>query len=216
MAVILRLVDLGLCQVGYINGLLQGQKIGGGNDCHFLGIVGIGAGQLALVKVREQTGKYFHLLGKLLVAALHGLLSLVDAPLCHLNVRHHQLQVDDIDIPDGIGATLHMGHIAIFKASYHMDDGVGGADIAQELIAQAFTLGCALDKTGDVHEFDHGRGGLLGSVEIAEPLQTLVRHGYHAHIGVDGAKSVVIRRNAGIGDGVEEGGLAHIRKSDDT
>ena len=97
-----------------------------------------------------------------------------------------------------------------------MDDGVGGADVGQELVAQTLALGGTLHQTGDVHKFDDRRGGLLGLVQVGQPLQPLVRHGHYAHIGVDGAEGVVIRRHAGVGNGVKQSGLSHVGESHDS
>ena len=164
----------------------------------------------------QKLGKHLDLPGELLVAALHGLLGLVDPPLHHLHIRHHQLQVDDVDIPQRIRGPFHMGHVGVLKAPHHMDDGIGGADIGQEFVAQALALGGALHQTGDVHEFHHGGGGLLGLIEVGKPAQPLVRHADHAYIGVDGAEGVIVRRHAGVGDGVEQGRFAHIGQTHDT
>ena len=71
-------------------------------------------------------------------------------------------------------------------------------------------------EAGDVHEFDDGRGMLLGLVEIREPVQPLIGNGNHAHVGVDGAEGIVVRRNTCVGNGIKEGGLAHIGKTHDT
>ena len=216
VAVVVGLVDLVLAEVGHIDGLLQGQQIALGDDCELLGVVGVGAGQLALVQVLQQAGQQSGLGGELLVAALHGLLALVDAALHHLDVGHDQLQVDDVDVTQRIGAALHMGDIAVLEAADNMDDGVGGADVGQELVAQTLALACALNKTCDVNELDDSGGGLLGGVEVAQPLQTLIGNGNHAHIGVDGAESGVVGGNTGVGDGVEQSGLAHIGQTNDT
>ena len=216
MLVGLGLVDLVLAQVGNVDGLLQGQQVTLGDDGELLGVVGVGASQLALVQVLQQALQQLTFGSELLVAALHGLLALVDAALHHLDVRHHQLQVDDVDVAQRIGAALHVGDIAVLEAANHMDDGIGGADVAQELVAQTLALACALDQTGDVNELDDGGGGLLGGIEIAQPLQPLIGHGDHAHIGVDGAEGIVVGGNTGIGDGIEQSGLANIGQSDDT
>ena len=50
----------------------------------------IAAAILALIE-KQKTGENLYLPCELLVAALHGLLGLVDAALHHLNVRHDQL-----------------------------------------------------------------------------------------------------------------------------
>ena len=84
-----------------------------------------------------------------------------------------------------------MDHIGVVKTADHMDDGVYLPDIGKELIAQAFALGGALYKSGDVHELDHRMGGLSGIVHGGELVQTGIRNGNHAHIGVNGAERVV-------------------------
>ena len=109
-----------------------------------------------------------------------------------------------------------MGDVGIVKASYHMDDGIGGTDVAEELVAQALALACALDKTGNIHELDDSRSVLLGLVEISQPVQPLIGYGYHAHVGVNGAECIVVRRYTCVGDCVEQSGLAHIGQSYDT
>ena len=164
----------------------------------------------------QQLGEDLHLMGELLVAALHGLLRLVDAALHHFDVRHDQLQIDDVDIPQRVGGAFHVVDVAVLKAADNMDDGVGGADIAEELVAQTLALGGTLDQTGDIHELDHGRGGFLGLMELGEPVQPLVRNGHNAHIGVNGAERVIVRRDACVCDRVEQSGLAHIGKSHNT
>ena len=97
-----------------------------------------------------------------------------------------------------------------------MDNGVGGADVAQKLIAQALALGCTLYQTCDVHELNDGRGELLGIVHIPQTLQPLVGNGDHAHVGIDGAEGIVGGLGAGVGNGVEQGALAHIGQTHNT
>ena len=97
-----------------------------------------------------------------------------------------------------------------------MHNGVGGADVAQELVAQAFALGRALHQACNVHKFNDGRGDLLGLVQIGQPVQPLIGNGNHAHVGVDGAERIVVSRNACIGDGIKQCGFAHIGQTDDT
>ena len=49
-----------------------------------------------------------------------------------------------------------MGDVLVVEAAHHFDDGGAFADIAEELVAQAFALAGALHEAGDVHEV-HGR-----------------------------------------------------------
>ena len=97
-----------------------------------------------------------------------------------------------------------------------MDDGVALADVAEELVAEAGTLACALDKTRDIDKFDDGGSLLLGSIHLGELVEALVRNGHHADVRLDGAEGVVGAFRARVGDRVEESGLADIRQSDDS
>ena len=210
MPVAFRIVDLAFGEVGYINGLFQGQQIAGADEGHVLVAAVKGAGQLALVQVLQQGGEDLGLVEEPLVAALGRLLALVDAPLHHLNVRHHQLQIDDVNVPQGIGGALHVGDVGILKAANHMDNGISGTDVAQEFVAQTLALGGPLHQSGNVYKLNDRRGDLLGIVKLGQPVQPLIRHGHHTHIGVNGAERVVVRGNPRIGNGVEQGGLSHI------
>ena len=209
-------VDFIFRQVRDVDGLLQSQQVGGGDEGHIFVAAVKGPGQLAFVQVRKQLREYLSLPGKLLVSALHGLLALVDAALHHFDVRHDQLQVDDVNVPDGVRGALHVGDIGILKAPDHMDNGIRGPNVAQELVAQAFTLGGTLYKAGDVHELNDSGSGLLGLVQVGQPLEPLIRYGHHAYIGINGAERVVVRGDSRVGDGIEQGRFTHIGKTDDT
>ena len=174
-----------------------------------------GAGQLAAVQVLLERGEKVHLMLKLLIT-LQGLRGFFHPALHHLQVRHHQLHVDDVDVPPGVRAALHVNDVLVVKAADHVDDGVGLPDVGQELVAQALALAGALHQSGDVHEFDDRRGLLIRLIHLRQLVQPVVGHGHHAHVGVDGAEGIVGALRAGVGDGVEQGGLADVRQSDDT
>ena len=204
-----------LVQVGGVDDGLEAQKFAGGDEGGVVLITLEGPGGVAVVEPVPQFGEDLHLMEVLLVA-LGGLLGLVDAALHHLHVGHDQLDVDDGDVSRrvhghvGAGVGHHVHDVLVVEAADHMDDGVTFPDVGQKLIAQALALAGALDQTGDVHEFHHGGGGLLGLVEVGQPVQTAVGHGHHAHVGVNGAEGVVGALGAGVGDGVEQGALAHV------
>ena len=149
------------------------------------------------------------------LVALCGFLGLVDAPLYHLHVGQDELDVDDADVPQGIGGALHVDDVFIVKTAYHVDDGAALPDVGQKLVAQALPLGGPLHQTGNVHKLDDGRGGLFRVVHCAELVQPRIRDRYHAHVGVDGAEGVVGALRAGVGDGVEQGRFAHIGQAHD-
>ena len=109
-----------------------------------------------------------------------------------------------------------MHDVFIVKAAHDVDNGIRAADVLEELVAEARTLACALDKTRDVDKFDDGGGLLLGVVHLGELIEALIGNGHHADVRLNGAEGVVGAFRARVGDRVEESGLADIRQSDDT
>ena len=164
----------------------------------------------------QQLGEYFSLPEKALFAAFGSLLALVNAALHHFDIRHDQFQVDDVNVPQRVGGTLHVGDIGVLKAADHMNDSISGADVAKEFVAQAFALGRTLHKAGNVNEFNDGRSDLLGVVQLCQPVQTLIGNRNHTNVGVDGAECIVVSGYACIGDCIKQGRFAHVGQSDDT
>ena len=164
----------------------------------------------------EQGREDLRLAQEALVAALGGLLGLVHAALAHFGVGEDELEVDDVNVAQRVCAALDMGDVRVVKAAHDVDDGVRRADVRKELVAEALTLGRALDKACNVDEFDRGGREFLRLMQVAQPLQTRIRHGHDADIRIDGAEGVVIGGNARICDRVEQRGLADVRQSDDT
>ena len=107
-----------------------------------------------------------------------------------------------------------MYDLGAVEASHHMDDSVALAYVLQELVAQAFALGCAADKARDVDELDGGGSVFLGTVVIGQPVQTAVRDCDRADVWLDGAERVVGRLRAGIRYGIEKGALTNVGEPD--
>ena len=210
-----------LVHVGGVDNGLQGQQVAGGDQ----GLVVIGAvkgaGRLAAVQMRRQRLEHIHLVEEFLVP-LGGLLGLVHPALHHVQIRHDELHVNGLNVPHGIhrhigtGVRHHMHDVLIVKAADNVDNGVGLPDVGQELVAQARPLAGPLHQSGNVHELDDGRGLFVRLIDLCQLVQPCIRHCYHAHVGVNGAEGVVGALGTGVGDGVEQGGLANIRQSHDT
>ena len=158
----------------------------------------------------QQALEHLRLVGEFLVPALGSLFTLVYSPLDQLHVGHDELQVDYIYVARRVGAALDVDDILVVKAAHHVDDGVRAAYVLQEFVAQALAVAGALDKPGYVHELYDGRGVLLGAVQVAQEVQPLIGHSHHADVGLDGAERVVGALRARVGDGVEQGALAHV------
>ena len=176
-----------------------------------------GAGTAALLQ--GVLVAFQHLILRLGLAVATGLgllLDAVDAALDGFQVTQLQFQVDDFLVAHGVDGAVHVGHVVVIKASQHVDDGVGLADVAQELVAQALAAAGALDQAGDVDNLDRGGHDARGIHQFGEFVQSLIGHGDDAHVGLDGAERKVGRLRLGIRQAVEQGGFAHVGQPHDS
>jgi len=133
-----------------------------------------------------------------------------------VEVGEEELGVDDVDVVEGVDSAGDVDDLGVGEAPDDVEDGVGGADVAEELIAEAFTLGGAFDEAGDVDELHGGGDEGLGLDEGGDFLETLIGHGDDARVGVDGAERVVGGLRLGRGECVEDGGFSYVRQADDS
>ena len=110
-----------------------------------------------------------------------------------------QFGVDDFDVGDGVDFARNVNHIVIIKTAHNVCNGVGLADVGEELIAQAFTFRGACDQTRNVDEFDGGGLHALWIDDCGQSIHAWVWDFNHAHIGLDGAEWVVFRCDACFG-----------------
>ena len=68
-------------------------------------------------------------MGGLLVAGPAGLGALVDAALNHLHIGHDELDINDLNVTQGVCGALHMDDVGVVEAADHVNDGVGGPDV---------------------------------------------------------------------------------------
>lgn len=150
-----------------------------------------------------------------LVATLGGTGNALQLLLAAVEVGHDQFEVDDLDITLGVDAVGDVDDVLVFEAAHHVGDGVGLADVGEELVAQAFTFRCARHQAGDIDEFHGGGDDLLGLDDFGQGIQARVGHGHDAAVRLDGAEGEVFCGDAGFGEGVEQGGLADVGQADD-
>ena len=96
-----------------------------------------------------------------------------------------------------------------------MDDGVALADVAQELIAQSLSFGCAFHESGNVDYLARGGHDAPRMHELGQLVEALVGHGDHAQIGFYRTERKVCRLRLGTRQAVEKCGLAHVGESHD-
>ena len=149
--------------------------------------------------------------GRLRDSLASGISSVLDG----LQIGQDQLGVDGLDVVGRRDAPVDMDDVRVGEHPDHLADGIALANGGQELVAQALPLRRPLHDAGDVHEGDGGRHDLRALEHLGQPLQALVGHGHHAHVGVDGGKGIVGGQNLVTGQGVEQGGLPHVGEADD-
>ena len=108
-----------------------------------------------------------------------------------------------------------MDHVVVFETAHYIDGGIGLPNVRQKLVAQAFASAGPRHQAGNIDKLDNRRHHALGLDNRRQLGQARVRQLHHTHIGFDGAKRVVFGSDAGLGQGVEQRGLAHVRQTDD-
>jgi len=165
--------------------------------------------------VRNQLFQQGLLCHGVLVAALGIAGDFLQLLLAAVEVGEDQFQIDDFDIAPGVDAVGDVNDVVILEAAHHVGDGVGLADVGEELVAQAFTLGGTGDQAGDVDEFHGGGQDALGLDDLGQRRQAGVRHRHDAAVRLDGAEGEVFRCDTGFGQSVEQGGLADVGQAND-
>src|SRR5476649_155372 len=203
--------------VGDVHHRLGGQQMEATDHGFLIGahVLHQAARRLAFGEVGDELFQQAFLNHSVLVAALGVTRDFLQLLLAAVEVGEDQFQVDDLDVAFRVDAVGDVNHVLVFEAADHVGDGVGFADVGQELVAQAFTFGGARHEAGDVDELHGGRQDALGVDDGCQGRQAWVRHGHDATVRFDGAEGEVLRRDTGFGQRVEQGGLADVRQTDD-
>ena len=132
-------------------------------------------------------------------------------------VGEHQLGLDRFGVFHRVHLAGHVRHIIIDKAAQHVGDGVGLADVGEELVSQPFAFGRALHQAGDIGEAQLRLDDLLALGDGGQLVDARVRHGHVAHVRFDRAKRIIGRLcRRRLRERIEQGGFADIGQADDT
>ena len=77
---------------------------------------------------------------KVLLVALCSLFSAVDTSVDHFNIGEDELEVDSLDVAEGIDAAVNVDYVGILEAAYNVNDSVYLAYIGKELVSETFAL----------------------------------------------------------------------------
>ena len=69
--------------------------------------------------------------------------------------------MDHFDVVDWADFSGDVNDVVVLKAAHHMGNGVGLANVGEELIAQALAFGCARNQARDINEFNNRRNDFL-------------------------------------------------------
>jgi hypothetical protein len=119
-----------------------------------------------------------------------------------------------------IGSTgPDVDHVRVVEAADDVGDRRDLADVAEELVAEALAAVGAGDEAGDVDELDGGgddrRDAVALGVEAGQGVEARVRNRDDADVAIDRGEGVVGGLDAGPRDGVEQGALPDVGKTDD-
>jgi hypothetical protein len=77
---------------------------------------------------------------RFLVAGACLLALAIERPLDGGEIGQRELGEDGLDVGQRIDATGDMHHVVVFEAADDADDGIGFANVGEELVAQAFAF----------------------------------------------------------------------------
>ncbi len=115
----------------------------------------------------------------------------------------------------GLGHVLHhMDDVVVIKAAHHMHDGIAPRGCGPGTCCPACTLAGTLTRPAMSTNSTMAGVFLFVCQIFGQLVQPLVRHGYDAAVGLNGAEGVVGGfRVLGGSDGVEQSGLADVRQT---
>ena len=120
-----------------------------------------------------------------------------------------------ISMSGGIDLAGDVDDVGILEAAHDVHDRVGLADVREELVAEALALRRAGDEARDVDELDRRREIFSRLRDLGERVEARVGHRHDADVRLDRAERIVLGRDAGLGERVEQRGLADVRQADD-
>ena len=87
--------------------------------------------------------------------------------------------------------TRYMRNVGVFKDAHYFGDRIALADMGEEFIAQALSLGRSFDQSRDIHEFYRRRYDFFRVGQCRELIQPLIGHGDNPHVRLNRAEGVV-------------------------
>ena len=170
---------------------------------------------LAFVQMRQQFFQHRHQFLRVFVARF-GAFAFADDGFFHAGqIRQRQFRADGFNVGNRIDFARNVDDVVVVKAAHHVYDGIGFADVGEELVAQAFAFAGTGHQACDIDKFDNGRLHALRIDDFGQFVHARVGHFHNADVRFDGAERIVGRFDAGFGQRVKQGGFADIGQAYD-
>ena len=215
--VIVVLTDRVLVDVAYVDDGLHRNQMQVGNHGPLLLIGDDCPGALPLSEAGEQLLIERDDCQKLLGVVHLGKLGILLVSLVYrVIVCKGKFDIYGLDVACGVDPVVDVDDVGVLEAPHDMGDDAHFPDVGQELVAQALALGGSSHETCDINELGHCRNHLCRRNDADDPVQPRIGDVYPSDVRLDCAERIVGSLGRCAGQGRENGGLSHIRKSNDT
>ncbi len=184
------------------HGLVRKQLVVGDPGIFFFGTVKA-TNRLALLDVLLESFAHLYLSPTLSGSALGGLASTIYALFKGFKVLELQLKIYGFFVAKRIHAAVYVHDVVVLKAAQHVQKSIALPDVAQKLVAQAFSLAGSLDQACYVNNLHRGGNHALGIHDLGKGSRARVGHVHRAYVGLNGAKGKVCSVGLGVAQAVE-------------
>ena len=133
-----------------------------------------------------------------------------------LKVGQNQFGVDRFEVVLRVDLARNVDDVGVGETADDLRNRVRFANRGEELVAEPFALGCTLDDSGDVNE-RHGRWqDSLAAENFRQYVQARVRQVDDTDVRLNRCERIVRRENVVARERIEQGGLSHVGKTDDS
>jgi len=77
-----------------------------------------------------------------------------------------QLHVNHLLVSNRVDTAVDVNHIAVVKTPQYVQNGVGLADVTEELVAEALSFAGTFDQSSDIHNLNGGWNHILGLDQV--------------------------------------------------
>lgn len=120
-------------------------------------------------------------------------------------ILKNELGVDDLHVSDGVDGVLGVGDVLIFESSDDVINTVDLLDVAQEMVTQTLTLGCASHQTGNINDLKNCSYFRLWSPHLAKFVESFIGYWDDSFVWLDGAERIIFGRYVELGEDIVSG-----------